>query len=174
MATLSFVKTRATHLRFANKTLLHRSIYVPAINSQRLNDTIHATCEWGAAHRWGSLATETGMARLALNDDDAKVRRWFVEQTQALGCKITIDQMGNTFAVLSGRREGPPTAIGSHLDTQPTGGRYDGILGVISGLEALRTIVENKITTNYPIAVINWTKYPSSHLIYDGRLIHFF
>jgi acetylornithine deacetylase/succinyl-diaminopimelate desuccinylase-like protein len=98
------------------------------------------------------------MARLALSDDDARVRRWLVEQTKALGCKVTIDQMGNTFAVLPGRHDAPPTAIGSHLDTQPTGGRYDGILGVMSGLEALRTIVENKILTNFPIAVINWTK----------------
>jgi len=133
------------------------NVHAPSINSQRLNETIHFTSKWGAAHRWGSLDTETGMARLALSDDDAAVRRWFVEQTKALGCKVTIDQMGNTFAVLPGQYGGPPAAIGSHLDTQPTGGRYDGVLGVMAGLEALRTIVENNITTNYPIAVINWT-----------------
>lgn len=142
-----------------NKLYPHRKqLHIPAINSQRLNDSIHQTSLWGAAHRWGSLDTETGMARLALNDDDAKVKRWFVEQTESLGCKVTIDQMGNTFAVLPGRLDGPPTAIGSHLDTQPSGGRYDGILGVMAGLEALRTIVASKIVTNYPIAIINWTK----------------
>lgn len=160
---MSFVKTILLRSnRFvttANRYHSHRkSIHIPTINAQRLNGSIHQTSLWGAAHRWGSLDTETGMARLALNDDDAKVRRWFVEQTESLGCKITIDQMGNIFAVLPGRLQGPPTAIGSHLDTQPTGGRYDGILGVMSGLEALRTIVENNIVTNYPIAIINWTK----------------
>ncbi|KAF8464318.1 hypothetical protein JB92DRAFT_3064642 [Gautieria morchelliformis] len=133
------------------------SLHVPSINATRLNETIHTTSVWGAAHRWGSLETETGMARLALSDDDAKVRRWFVEQTKALGCTVTVDQMGNTFAVRPGLRDGPPTAIGSHLDTQPSGGRYDGVLGVMAGLEALRTIVQENITTNYPIAVINWT-----------------
>jgi hypothetical protein len=162
MINISFVKTslcRSSFTYVANKLPLRRSIHVPTINSKRLNDTLHSTCEWGAAHPWGSLATETGMARLALNDDDAKVRRWFIEETKALGCKITIDQMGNIFAVLPGRFEGHPTAIGSHLDTQPMGGRYDGILGVMAGLEAFRTIVENKVTTNYPIALIDWTKY---------------
>jgi len=161
MTTISFVKTR---IREAARTVItnirpsHRNLHIPAINPQRLNETIHYTCQWGASHRWGSLATETGMARLALTDDDAKARRWFVEETKALGCKVTVDQMGNTFAILPGKHKGPPTAIGSHLDTQPSGGRYDGILGVNAGVEALRTIVENKITTNYPIAVINWTK----------------
>jgi acetylornithine deacetylase/succinyl-diaminopimelate desuccinylase-like protein len=145
-------------LSLADRRYLYRSLHIPSINATRLNETIHTTSVWGAAHRWGSLETETGMARLALSDDDAKVRRWFVEQTKALGCTVTIDQMGNTFAVRHGLRDGPPTAIGSHLDTQPSGGRYDGVLGVMAGLEALRTIVEENITTNYPIAVINWTK----------------
>jgi acetylornithine deacetylase/succinyl-diaminopimelate desuccinylase-like protein len=104
------------------------------------------------------------MARLALSDDDAMVRRWFVEQTRALGCTITVDQMGNIFSVRPGLREGPPTAIGSHLDTQPSGGRYDGVLGVMAGLEALRTIVEQSVTTNYPVALINWTKSALSFL----------
>ncbi|KAF8505343.1 hypothetical protein BU17DRAFT_78212 [Hysterangium stoloniferum] len=153
----SSIRLHVTSTPLTHRLSVRRHVHVPAINSQRLNEAIHLTSAWGAAHRWGSLDTETGMARLALSDDDATVRRWFVAQTTALGCKVTIDQMGNTFAVLPGRRDGPPTAIGSHLDTQPTGGRYDGVLGVLSGLEALRTIVENKITTNYPIAVINWT-----------------
>lgn len=168
----------------ANKSYAYRGLHVPSINATRLNETIHSTSVWGAAHRWGSLETETGMARLALSDDDATVRRWFVEQTKALGCTVTIDQMGNTFAVRPGIQDGPPTAIGSHLDTQPSGGRYDGILGVMAGLEALRTIVEEKITTNYPIAVINWTKsaldfstygnvYPSL-LIYTVKKAHAF
>lgn len=62
------------------------------------------------------------MARLSLDDNDAKVRRWLIDETTKLGCKITIDEMGNVFAVRPGKQEGPPTAMGSHLDTQPTGG----------------------------------------------------
>lgn len=61
------------------------------------------------------------MARLALDDNDARVRRWFVDETEKLGCKVTVDQMGNIFAVRKGKRDGPPTAMASHLDTQPTG-----------------------------------------------------
>lgn len=147
-----------TRLSLTNKGYHCRGMHVPTINATRLNDSIHSTSVWGAAHRWGPLATETGMARLALSDDDASVRRWFVAQTKALGCTVTVDMMGNTFAVRPGARDGPPTAIGSHLDTQPSGGRYDGVLGVMAGLEALRTIVQEGITTNYPVAVINWTK----------------
>jgi hypothetical protein len=139
---------------------MSRSLHVPSISSTRLNETIHSTSSaWGAAHRWGQHETETGMARLALSDDDASVRRWFVEQTKSLGCSVTVDQMGNTYAVRPGRRSGaPPTAIGSHLDTQPSGGRYDGILGVVAGVEALRTLVQEGIEAEFPVAVINWTK----------------
>lgn len=62
------------------------------------------------------------MARLSLDDNDKKVRDWFVKEAQSVGCEITIDEMGNIFAVRPGEHGGPPTAIGSHLDTQPTGG----------------------------------------------------
>ncbi len=64
------------------------------------------------------------MSRLALSDADKEARDWFVETTKSLGCKIQIDAMGNTFAVRPGKRGGPPTCAGSHLDTQPSGGRY--------------------------------------------------
>ncbi|KAH7325619.1 putative hydantoin utilization protein C [Stachybotrys elegans] len=128
------------------------------INGSRLLDTIHSTCEFGKAHVYGEHPTETGMARLALGDDDRKVRLWFVEQVKALGCVVTVDQMGNIFAVRPGRaKHAPPIMMGSHLDTQPTGGRYDGILGVMAGLEALRTIHENGHETRGPVGVINWT-----------------
>ncbi|KAF8583319.1 amidase [Ramaria rubella] len=150
------IRLRIPLLR-TNTSHIHRQLHVPTVNAARLNETIHATSVWGAAHRYGPGATETGMARLALSDDDATVRRWFVEETKALGCTVTIDKMGNTFAMRPGRLEGLPTAIGSHLDTQPSGGRYDGVLGVTAGLEAFRTIVQEGITTNYPIALINWT-----------------
>ena len=107
--------------------------------------------------------------RLTLNDDDASVRRWFIDQVQSLGCSVTVDSMGNIFAVYPGKRSGPPIAMGSHLDTQPTGGRYDGILGVLAGLEVLKTIKENGIVPENPLAVVVWTneegsRYPPAML----------
>lgn len=99
------------------------------------------------------------MARLALNDDDKKVRDWLTEELKDLGCKVTVDQMGNMFGVMSGKSdELPPVMMGSHLDTQPTGGRYDGILGIMAALEVLRTIYDTGYETKGPIGLVNWTK----------------
>ena len=121
-------------------------------------NAIHTGCQFGAAHRYGTLSTETGMDRLSLNDDDKKVRDWFISETKALGCATRVDQMGNLFAVRPGtNKDSPPVMMGSHLDTQPTGGRYDGILGVNAGLEVLRVLHENQIETFNPIGVVNWT-----------------
>lgn len=100
------------------------------------------------------------MSRLALSDADKEARDWFVSTTQALGCKTTVDSMGNIFAVRPGlRNDKPPTFVGSHLDTQPTGGRYDGILGVTAGVEMLKVLADNWVETEYPVGVVNWTKY---------------
>ncbi len=66
--------------------------------------------------------------------------------------------MGNIFAIRPGLREGPPTVVGSHLDTQPMGGRYDGILGVMAGVEMLRVLDEGWVETEFPVGVVNWTK----------------
>lgn len=98
------------------------------------------------------------MSRLSLSDTDKQARDWFKEVTESLGCTVTVDEMGNQFAVRPGKKEGPPTYAGSHLDTQPTGGRYDGILGVTAALGMLRTLNEQNIETEYPIGVVNWTK----------------
>jgi hydantoinase/carbamoylase family amidase len=98
------------------------------------------------------------MKRLALSDADKSARDWFVSTTEALGCKVTIDAMGNTFAVRPGlRNDEPPTFVGSHLDTQPTGGRYDGILGVTAGVEMLRVLADTWTETEYPVGIVNWT-----------------
>ena len=73
---------------------------------------------------------------------------------------MTVDAMGNIFAVRSGiRNDAPPTFAGSHLDTQPSGGRYDGILGVTAAVEMLKVLNENWVETEYPVGVVNWTKY---------------
>lgn len=99
------------------------------------------------------------MARLALDDTDKQVRDWFMDQCKSLGLQTFFDQMGNLFAIRPGKnRDAPPVMMGSHLDTQPTGGRYDGILGVISGLEVLRTLEREGYQSEGPIGVVNWTK----------------
>ena len=134
------------------------------VNQNRLMRDLHHTCQWGTGHRWGSEhATETGMSRLALSDADKQARDWFGETTSALGCKVTVDEMGNMFAVRRGGcrpefRDHSPTVAGSHLDTQPSGGRYDGILGVHAGVEMLRVLEERGVQTAFPVGVVNWTK----------------
>ncbi|KAK6213178.1 hydantoinase/carbamoylase family amidase [Colletotrichum tabaci] len=129
------------------------------INAARLQETIHHTCQWGAAHRYGNGPTETGMARLALSDDDARVRRWLAEEVAGLGCELSVDEMGNMFAKKKGalRSPAPMTAMGSHLDTQPRGGRYDGILGVLAAVEAMRTMKDSGFETQLDVGIVNWT-----------------
>ncbi|KAL6835838.1 hypothetical protein J3E69DRAFT_319639 [Trichoderma sp. SZMC 28015] len=150
------------------------------INADRLAETLHHTCQWGAAHRYGDGPTETGMARLALSDDDAQVRRWFAEETQKLGCNLVVDQMGNMFANKRGSAPEPTPmiAMGSHLDTQPRGGRYDGILGVVAAVEVMRTLAENGHKTHHNIGIVNWTneegaRFPKSMMasgVWAGKI----
>ena len=146
---------------------LHHQVrhYTPGslrINASRLNETIHDTCQWGTGQRYGEGANDTGMSRLTLSDADAQARQWFLDQASILGCTTRVDQIGNTFLVRQGeehqgQNDSPPTAMGSHLDTQPSGGRYDGILGVNAALEVLRTLKDHDVTTRFPLAAINWT-----------------
>ncbi|KAJ3519071.1 hypothetical protein NM208_g14278 [Fusarium decemcellulare] len=119
---------------------------------RRLWTEIHRTAQWGA------IPNSTGMARLALSNEDKLVRDYFVQEASGLGCNVSIDQMGNIFAVLAGDNNSiPPIGMGSHLDTQPAGGRYDGILGVLGALEVLRTVKASGHRTYAPLAAINWT-----------------
>ncbi|KAI1458691.1 amidase [Annulohypoxylon moriforme] len=127
------------------------------VRKDRLMETLHATCAFGPGERWGTATEETGMSRLTLSDSDKDVRDWFVKTTKALGCNVTVDAIGNIFAVRPGRREGPATFAGSHLDTQPTGGRYDGILGVLAGIEMLTVLQDNNWETEFPVGLVNWT-----------------
>ncbi|OAA64953.1 Amidase, hydantoinase/carbamoylase [Cordyceps fumosorosea ARSEF 2679] len=128
------------------------------VNGDRLAASLHESCQFGADHRYGKLSTETGMARLSLDDSDKAVRDWFLSKAKSLGCSTSIDEMGNLFAIRRGKNpNAPPIMMGSHLDTQPTGGRYDGILGVLAGLEVLQVLEENKVETEGAIGVVNWT-----------------
>ena len=99
-----------------------------------------------------------GNNRQTLTDDDAKGRELFNAWCEKEGLAMGLDTMGNMFA----RREGTdpnalPVMVGSHLDTQPTGGKYDGVLGVLGGLEIIRTLNDLDIKTKHPIEIVNWT-----------------
>lgn len=156
---LSRMATRTTTAMPTMKMPAQRAYHSLKVNGSRMMDTLHKTCDWGKAHSWGGHHTETGMARLSLNDDDKKVRDWLRTEAESLGCTVTVDQMGNMFAVRPGKvKDAAPVMMGSHLDTQPAGGRYDGILGVMAGLEVLRTLNDEKWETEGPVGLVNWTK----------------
>ncbi|HTI01098.1 MAG TPA: Zn-dependent hydrolase [Acidisoma sp.] len=127
-----------------------------AIDPARLWDTITETAKIGATPKGG-------VKRLTLTELDAEVRRWFIAACEEAGATVTIDDMGNIFARRPGRDNSlAPIAIGSHLDTQPTGGKFDGIIGVLSGLELLRTLKDSGYETTHPIEVIDWTNEEGS------------
>lgn len=100
------------------------------------------------------------MNRLALTDLDLQARNWFTKSMQDLGCTVTLDTVGNMFARKQGSAKSPlpMIAMGSHLDTQPRGGRYDGILGVVAAVEAMRTMQDHDYQTHFDVGVVNWTK----------------
>ncbi len=121
------------------------------IDPERLWDDLMETAKIGGTPKGG-------ICRLTLTDLDAQVRDWFKQSVEALGCTLAVDDMGNMFARRAGRRDDlPPIAMGSHLDTQPTGGKFDGALGVLAALEALRTLHRAGYETFAPIEVVNWT-----------------
>ena len=121
------------------------------INSDRLWDSLMDMAKIGPGIAGGNN-------RQTLTDEDAEGRRVFQQWCEAEGMTMGLDKLGNMFA----RREGadsslPPVMVGSHLDTQPTGGKYDGVLGVLAGLEIIRTLNDTGIKTKHPIEVVNWT-----------------
>jgi N-carbamoyl-L-amino-acid hydrolase len=121
------------------------------IDGRRLWDTLMHTAQIGAT-------AKGGICRLTLTDLDREVRDWFKAQCEALGCTVAVDEVGAMFARRRGKNPNlPPIAMGSHLDTQPTGGKFDGVLGVLGALEALRTLHETGYETNAPIEIVNWT-----------------
>jgi N-carbamoyl-L-amino-acid hydrolase len=128
---------------------------VPATNlmidAERLWATLMETAAIGGT-------AKGGICRLALSDEDRRVRDWLIQAIRAAGLDIGIDDMGTIYAVRPGRdMSKPPVAFGSHLDTQPTGGKFDGVLGVLAGLEVMRTLNEAGIETDAPLCLINWT-----------------
>ena len=99
-----------------------------------------------------------GNNRQTLTDEDAEGRALFQKWCQDAGMDMGLDTMGNMFATRAGSDpDALPVYVGSHLDTQPTGGKYDGVLGVLGGLEVIRTLNDLDVTTKHPIVVVNWT-----------------
>ncbi|MGB6796194.1 MAG: Zn-dependent hydrolase [Xanthobacteraceae bacterium] len=126
------------------------------IDAQRLWDSLMETAKIGGTPKGG-------ICRLTLTDLDRQMRDWFKMQCEALGCTVAADEVGNMFARRPGKNAGlPPIAMGSHLDTQPTGGKFDGALGVLAALEALRTLRDLGYETNAPIEIVNWTNEEGS------------
>ena len=127
-----------------------------AIDPDRLWDSLMETAAFGAT-------AKGGICRLTLSEEDRKVRDWFRSRAQAIGCTVSVDDMGNMFARREGLRSNiPPIAMGSHLDTQPTGGKFDGVLGVLAALEALHTLELSGYRTFAPIEAINFTNEEGS------------
>jgi N-carbamoyl-L-amino-acid hydrolase len=121
------------------------------IDGERLWSTLMETAQIGGTPKGG-------IRRLTLSDEDRRVRDWFRAACEAAGCTVTVDRLGNMFARRPGKNPDlPPICMGSHLDTQPTGGKFDGVLGVLAGLEAIRSLQAIGYETNAPIEVINWT-----------------
>lgn len=121
------------------------------INSERLWDSLMEMAKIGPGIAGGNN-------RQTLTDEDGEGRKLFEKWCKAAGLEMGLDQMGTMFA----RREGTdpnalPVYVGSHLDTQPTGGKYDGVLGVLAGLEIVRSLNDLDIKTRHPIVVTNWT-----------------
>ena len=126
------------------------------INGQRLWDTLMEMAQIGGTPKGGCK-------RLTLTDLDKQGRELFRRWCEKEGCTIKIDEMGNMFARRAGVEDAlTPVLMGSHLDTQPTGGKFDGVLGVLGALEVIRSLNDLKIKTRRPIVVANWTNEEGS------------
>ena len=126
------------------------------IDGPRLWDSLAEMAKIGATAKGGSC-------RLALSDEDKAGRDLFVSWCEAAGCTVTVDRIGNIFARRRGRDDSlPPVVMGSHLDTQPTGGRFDGVFGVLAALEVVRSLNDRGVETLHPIEVAVWTNEEGS------------
>lgn len=122
----------------------------PRINADRLWQSLVDMAQIGPGVAGGNN-------RLAFSPEDDAARALFKDWCHAEGLSVQSDRFGNIFATRAGTEDLPPVLIGSHLDTQPTGGRFDGVLGVLAGLEVLRTMNEAGIKTRHPLTLVNWT-----------------
>jgi len=127
-----------------------------SIDSQRLWMSLMDLAKIGAT-------AKGGVRRLALSELDGQARDLFIRWCKEAGCSVAIDGIGNIFARRPGRNDRlPPVITGSHIDTQPSGGKFDGNYGVMAGLEVIRTLNDHKIRTEAPIEVAVWTNEEGS------------
>jgi beta-ureidopropionase / N-carbamoyl-L-amino-acid hydrolase len=120
------------------------------IDKRRLEQSIEELGRIGQTPRGG-------LTRLALSDEDKRGRDWMVGRMREVGLSITVDQMGNIFGQRAGDPGLPPVMMGSHVDSVPTGGRYDGQLGVLCGLEVIRSLNDAKVRTRHPVTLAIFT-----------------
>jgi N-carbamoyl-L-amino-acid hydrolase len=126
------------------------------INGERLWASLMELARIGAT-------AKGGVCRLAASDLDAEARRLFIRWCEEDGCTVTVDRIGNIFARRPGRNPDlPPVMAGSHLDTQPTGGRFDGAYGVMAGLEVVRSLNDLGYETEAPVEIVAWTNEEGS------------
>ena len=131
--------------------------HAPAIGA---NQRINAARLWDSLDQMARIGPGIagGNNRQTLTDADSAGRHLFADWCRAAGMTMGVDSMGNMFATRAGTDPAAlPVYMGSHLDTQPTGGRYDGVLGVLGGLEVIRTMNDLGLKTRHPIVVANWT-----------------
>jgi N-carbamoyl-L-amino-acid hydrolase len=120
------------------------------INRTRLEGTIEELGRVGATERGG-------LSRLALSDEDKRGRDLMVAWMRQAGLRVTVDQMGNIFGERAGEPGQAPVMMGSHVDSVPTGGRYDGQLGVLCALESIRTLDDQRVRTRHPVTLVIFT-----------------
>ena len=126
------------------------------VDGARLWDSLMAMAKIGAT-------PAGGVNRLSLTDLDKQSRDLFASWCVNAGCSVSVDRMGTMFARRPGSDNAlPPVMLGSHLDTQPTGGKFDGALGVLAALEVIRTLNDLDIRTKHPIEIVNWTNEEGS------------
>ncbi|MGA2976298.1 MAG: Zn-dependent hydrolase [Spirochaetia bacterium] len=126
------------------------------INGGRLRASLEEMAKIGAT-------PAGGVQRLALSDEDRRARDLFVKWLKEIDLVVTIDEMGSIFGRRKGRNDSlPPVMSGSHVDSQPRGGRFDGILGVMGALEVMRTLHENRVELERPLIIVDWTNEEGS------------
>lgn len=134
---------------------MYREIVTLELDRERFVSTMQEQAEIGATEGGG-------LHRLTLSDTDKRVRDWLLDQMEEAGLDVRIDEFGNMFGRRPGANATEPVLIGSHLDSQPYGGIYDGALGVVAALECVRELNERDVTTTRPIEIVNWTNEEGS------------
>lgn len=120
------------------------------VNKKKIKEKIESFAAFGRTKN-------SGVTRLALTEEDRLARNFFRAYCENLGLLVEVDDMGNIYATLKGKENKPPIVMGSHLDSVIKGGKFDGTLGVIAGIEVIETFVDNNITPRIPLTVVNFT-----------------